>query len=296
MKTPFSRPGRSGATAIEYGLIASLIGVAIVLGAATLGGKIHDRAQRPSSHQPVASEAMADTRQRRLRPPPGTAVARGNSPVVPLAASRGMIRQPRTDGGLDAGLPDRSGRRSRRHPHPRRFRPARSTPSSPATAPRLPASSAAPGFKAAAGATARRPGASAASAASSSASASEADRPPLLPGRLATALPAGRLHASPPASPTTALATLAFALGAYRYTRYREREPRRAPRHPGRRRQRADHPHRRRRLSRPRPRSTRPPTPWARPNWRSRPRTSPPAMAPPIDGDPGRRARRRLSR
>ena len=34
MRTPFSRPDRSGATAIEYGLIASLIGVAIVLGAA----------------------------------------------------------------------------------------------------------------------------------------------------------------------------------------------------------------------------------------------------------------------
>jgi pilus assembly protein Flp/PilA len=32
----------NGVTAIEYGLIASLIGVAIVLAATTLGGKIAD--------------------------------------------------------------------------------------------------------------------------------------------------------------------------------------------------------------------------------------------------------------
>jgi pilus assembly protein Flp/PilA len=31
----------SGATAIEYGLIASLIGVAIIAGATTLGGKLN---------------------------------------------------------------------------------------------------------------------------------------------------------------------------------------------------------------------------------------------------------------
>jgi len=31
----------SGVTAIEYGLIASLVGVAIVLGATTLGGKLN---------------------------------------------------------------------------------------------------------------------------------------------------------------------------------------------------------------------------------------------------------------
>jgi pilus assembly protein Flp/PilA len=31
----------SGATAIEYGLIASLIGVAIILGATTLGSKLN---------------------------------------------------------------------------------------------------------------------------------------------------------------------------------------------------------------------------------------------------------------
>ena len=60
MKTPFSRPGRSGATAIEYGLIASLIGVAIVLGAATLGGKIQTALDGASAHQPVVSEAMAE--------------------------------------------------------------------------------------------------------------------------------------------------------------------------------------------------------------------------------------------
>jgi Flp pilus assembly pilin Flp len=61
MKTPFSRPGRSGATAIEYGLIASLIGVAIVIGAATLGGKIQTALDGAPSHQPVVSEAMANT-------------------------------------------------------------------------------------------------------------------------------------------------------------------------------------------------------------------------------------------
>ncbi len=51
----------------------------------------------------------------------------------------------------------------------------------------------------------------------------EADRPPLLPGRLATALPAGDF-ALAGGFPDTGLATLAFALGAYRYTRYRERD------------------------------------------------------------------------
>jgi pilus assembly protein Flp/PilA len=58
MRTPFSRPARSGATAIEYGLIASLIGVAIVVGAATLGGRINAALNSPASHQPAASEAM----------------------------------------------------------------------------------------------------------------------------------------------------------------------------------------------------------------------------------------------
>jgi Flp pilus assembly pilin Flp len=61
MKSPFSRPGRSGATAIEYGLIASLIGVAIILGAATLGGKINTAIKDASAHQPMASETLATT-------------------------------------------------------------------------------------------------------------------------------------------------------------------------------------------------------------------------------------------
>lgn len=61
MRTPFSRPGRSGATAIEYGLIASLIGVAIVLGAATLGDKINTALNGSSPHQPIVSETLATT-------------------------------------------------------------------------------------------------------------------------------------------------------------------------------------------------------------------------------------------
>ena len=51
----------------------------------------------------------------------------------------------------------------------------------------------------------------------------EADRPALLPGRLATALPAGDYNLAS-GFPDDSLATLAFALGAYRYTRYRERD------------------------------------------------------------------------
>jgi pilus assembly protein Flp/PilA len=61
MRTPFSRPSRSGATAIEYGLIASLIGVAIVLGAATLGGKINAALNSASTHQPMSADVLADT-------------------------------------------------------------------------------------------------------------------------------------------------------------------------------------------------------------------------------------------
>ncbi|HET7718104.1 MAG TPA: Flp family type IVb pilin [Bauldia sp.] len=61
MKTPFSRPGRSGATAIEYGLIASLIGVAIVLGAATLGGKISAALEGAAAHKPMASDTVVDS-------------------------------------------------------------------------------------------------------------------------------------------------------------------------------------------------------------------------------------------
>ncbi|HZP21537.1 MAG TPA: Flp family type IVb pilin [Bauldia sp.] len=43
MKNLFKRFAKdeSGATAIEYGLIASLIGVAIILGATTLGTKLN---------------------------------------------------------------------------------------------------------------------------------------------------------------------------------------------------------------------------------------------------------------
>jgi pilus assembly protein Flp/PilA len=43
MKTLFQRfvKDESGATAIEYGLIASLIGVAIIVGATTLGSKLN---------------------------------------------------------------------------------------------------------------------------------------------------------------------------------------------------------------------------------------------------------------
>lgn len=51
----------------------------------------------------------------------------------------------------------------------------------------------------------------------------EADRPPLLAGRLATALPAGDYRLAG-GFPDEGLATLAFALGAYRYTRYRDRD------------------------------------------------------------------------
>ncbi len=44
MKTLFSRfvKNESGATAIEYGLIATLIGVAIIVGATALGGALND--------------------------------------------------------------------------------------------------------------------------------------------------------------------------------------------------------------------------------------------------------------
>jgi len=44
MKNLFARFAKdeSGATAIEYGLIATLIGVAIILGASALGTKLND--------------------------------------------------------------------------------------------------------------------------------------------------------------------------------------------------------------------------------------------------------------
>ena len=51
-----------------------------------------------------------------------------------------------------------------------------------------------------------------------------ADRPPLLAGRLASLLPGGDYRLAS-GFPGNGLVTLAFALGAYRYTRYRERDP-----------------------------------------------------------------------
>ena len=44
MKTIFARlmKDESGATAIEYGLIAALISVALITGATTLGGKLNE--------------------------------------------------------------------------------------------------------------------------------------------------------------------------------------------------------------------------------------------------------------
>lgn len=60
MKSPFSRPGRSGATAVEYGVIAGLIGVAIVLGAATLGSKISAALDGASDRPPFAGEILVD--------------------------------------------------------------------------------------------------------------------------------------------------------------------------------------------------------------------------------------------
>jgi pilus assembly protein Flp/PilA len=44
MKSLFARfaKDQSGVTAIEYGLIATLIGVAIIAGATALGGKLND--------------------------------------------------------------------------------------------------------------------------------------------------------------------------------------------------------------------------------------------------------------
>ncbi len=51
MNTLFKRFAKdeSGATAIEYGLIASLIGVAIIVGATALGTKLNTTFQKISS-------------------------------------------------------------------------------------------------------------------------------------------------------------------------------------------------------------------------------------------------------
>jgi pilus assembly protein Flp/PilA len=51
MKKLFARFAKdeSGVTAIEYGLIATLIGVAIIAGATALGGKLNDTFQAIST-------------------------------------------------------------------------------------------------------------------------------------------------------------------------------------------------------------------------------------------------------
>lgn len=46
----------SGATAIEYGLIAALISVALIAGASTLGNKISDQFNNISSYLNVAKK------------------------------------------------------------------------------------------------------------------------------------------------------------------------------------------------------------------------------------------------
>jgi pilus assembly protein Flp/PilA len=58
MKNLFNRfvKDQSGATAIEYGLIASLIGVAIIVGATALGGSLNTTFQNISNDlTPAAS-------------------------------------------------------------------------------------------------------------------------------------------------------------------------------------------------------------------------------------------------
>ncbi|WP_105373907.1 Flp family type IVb pilin [Neorhizobium huautlense] len=47
----------SGATAIEYGLIAALISVALIAGATTLGGALNDTFQNISTKMTTAAEA-----------------------------------------------------------------------------------------------------------------------------------------------------------------------------------------------------------------------------------------------
>jgi hypothetical protein len=115
----------------------------------------------------------------------------------------------------------------------------------------------------------------------------DAHPPPLLPGRLGTALPLGDYTlATGFADPE--LAILAFALGAYRFTRYRERD--RGARvvlsgGPGTERVLRIA---RRRLPRPRPHQHPGQRDGARPSSRPRPRTSPPATARPSRSPPAR--------
>jgi pilus assembly protein Flp/PilA len=51
----------SGATAIEYGLIAALISVALIAGATTLGGKIGDAFNNLGNQMDKAKTASATT-------------------------------------------------------------------------------------------------------------------------------------------------------------------------------------------------------------------------------------------
>jgi len=83
---------------------------------------------------------------------------------------------------------------------------------------------AAAGFKASAGAVLVGPGADGRRAFVLLGLGDAADRPPLIAGALATSLPVGtyRLESG---FDDPAMATLAFALGAYRFTRYRAGEP-----------------------------------------------------------------------
>ncbi len=59
MSKLFSRflKDESGATAIEYGLIAALISVAIITGATTLGGALNNTFQNISTKMTTASNA-----------------------------------------------------------------------------------------------------------------------------------------------------------------------------------------------------------------------------------------------
>ncbi|WP_099865976.1 Flp family type IVb pilin [Pararhizobium haloflavum] len=63
MKTLFARfmKDESGATAIEYGLIAALISVAIIGGATTLGGSLNTQFENISSF--LSQEKAAGTEQ-----------------------------------------------------------------------------------------------------------------------------------------------------------------------------------------------------------------------------------------
>jgi pilus assembly protein Flp/PilA len=63
MKTLFARFAKdeSGATAVEYGLIAALIGVAIILGATALGSKLNSTFQYIADQVNVGGGDTTDT-------------------------------------------------------------------------------------------------------------------------------------------------------------------------------------------------------------------------------------------